>query len=243
MTMLDGSVGQPAASPNVARGIAAGLSVVLVAQCVWLLLPEIIRPHFGFDRLYIDKVSATSAANQSAANLAASFGVIRGDLWAKSAFTEANLLWTDKDTDTNSNTLQSVAYARTNLDRALTDSPHQSGPSLFLADLALRFSSVGLDPGEPLRMSYYTGASDQRLMPLRLRISAQLAKFNDIEIRQLVGRDIRLLLARKQIAEIADAYAVALPAAKTFIEQTVQDVDPKALDKVRGSGKIQTFPE
>jgi hypothetical protein len=81
-------------------------------------------------------------------------------------------------------------------------------------------------------------------MPLRLRIGAQMAKFDDIEIRQFVGRDLRLFLTRKQIAEIADAYGVASPAAKSFIEQTVQDIDPTAIEKIRAATpRKQNMPE
>jgi hypothetical protein len=242
MTMLDGSAGLSAAAHNTARVIAAGLAVLLAAQCVWLLLPELTRPHL--DQLPLDKTSAASAANYgAAAERAASLGVIRGDLWAQSAFTEANLLWTDKDIDTNSSTMQAVVYTHTRLDRALINGPHQSGAWLFLADLALHFH-LGLDPSEPLKMSYYTGASDIRLMPLRLRIGAQMTKFDDIEIRQFVGRDLRLFLTRKQIAEIAEAYGVASPAAKGFIEQTVQDIDPTALEKIRAvAPRKQNMPE
>ena len=242
MTMLNGSSGLSANAHNIARVIAATLAVLLAAQCVWLLLPELTRSHLH--QLPLDNVSAANAANYgAAAERAASLGVIRGDLWAQSAFTHANLLWTDDDTDTNSSTMQAVGYTRTRLDRALTNGPHQSGAWLFLADLALHFH-LGLDPSEPLKMSYYTGPSDQRLMPLRLRIGAQMAKFDDIEIRQFVGRDLRLFLTRNQTGEIADAYGVASPAAKSFIEQTVQDIDPTAIEKIRAATpRKQNMPE
>ena len=241
MTMLNGSSGVSVAAHNIARAIAAAFAVLLAGQCVWLLLPEVTRPHL--DQLPLDRTFAASAANYgAAAERAASFGVIRGDLWAQSAFTHANLLWSDA-TDTNSSTMQSVGSTRTSLDRALTHSPHQSGAWLFLADLALHYQ-LALDPSEPLKMSYYTGASDQHLMPLRLRVSAQMAKFNDVEIRQFVERDLRFFLTHKQTGEIADAYGVASPAAKSLIEQTVQDIDPTALEKIRAATpRKQDMPE
>jgi hypothetical protein len=242
MKMPDGSADLSRTAHTTFRVIAAGFAVLLAAQCVWLLVPELIRPHI--DHLPLDKTTAASAANErAAASRAARFGAIRGDLWAQSAFTRANVLWTDKEADTTSSVTEAVGYARTDLDRALTNSPLQSGAWLFLVDLALRFHLVGVIPSEPLKMSYYTGASDQRLMPLRLRISVRLAKFNDIEIRQFVGRDLRLLLADKKIPEIAEAYALASPAAKSFIEQTVQDIDPTALDRVRTAARKQSMPE
>jgi hypothetical protein len=243
MTIVNGFDGPARATDGMFRVIAASFAVLLAAQCIWLLISELTRTPIY--QLPVDQVSAATAANyRAAAGRAALFGVIRGDLWAESAFTQATLFWSDKDADADSSTTQAVADAHSNVDRALTDGPHQSGAWLFLADLALRFQSVGLAPSDLLKMSYYTGASDQRLMPLRLRISAQLTKFDDVEIRQLVSRDLLLFLTRNQTAEIADAYGVASPAAKSFIEQTVQDIDPTALQKIRAAvPRKQNIPE
>jgi hypothetical protein len=241
MTVHDGSAGLSATAHNTFRVIAAVFAFLLATQCVWLLLTEFTRSHIS--QLPVDKASAASAANyRTAASWAALFGVIRGDLWAESAFTQADVLWAD-NAEGNSSPSEAVAEARATINRALDDGPHQSGAWLFLADLASRFHSVGSAPSEALKMSYYTGASNQRLMPLRLRIGAQLTDFNDIEIRQLVARDVRLLLAGKQTAEIADAYGHASPAAKSFIEQTIQDIEPSAVDKVLAGVRKQNFPE
>ena len=63
-------------------------------------------------------------------------------------------------------------------------------------------------------MSYYTGPSEQPLVPLRLRIAVQLDGSKDIELRQFISRDLRMLLAQNQKSAIAEAYNVASPSGK-----------------------------
>ena len=104
---------------------------------------------------------------------------------------------------------RTLPRARASLDHALDDSPHLSGAWLLLAGLASRFPSLGLDATELLKVSYYTGPSEQDLLPLRLRIAVHADDFDDAEIRQFVSRDIRHLLARKQKSAIAEAYDAA----------------------------------
>ncbi len=241
MTTLHRSPDPSAAGYKAFRVIAVSFAVLLAAQSMWLLLSELARS--SISQFPLDKASAAYATNErAAARWAALFGVIRGDLWAASAFAHADLLWAGKDT-AQSSTMQAIAETQASLNRALADSPHQSGAWLFLADLASRYPSIGLDPSEPLKMSYYTGPSDRRLMPLRLRISVQSTAFNDVEMRQLVGRDLRLLLTGKQTTQVANVYGVASSAAKDFIEQTIKDVDPTALDRVRDASRKQNMPK
>ena len=69
-------------------------ATLLGVLSLWLLLSELSRS--GIERLPTDQVSAAMAAKQrSAATFAASIGIIRGDLWAESAFTYSDLLWGD----------------------------------------------------------------------------------------------------------------------------------------------------
>ena len=220
-------------------------AVLLGVQCVWLLLAELARP--DINGLPTDAAFAAAAAKQrDAASWAALIGAIRGDLWAKSAFTYADLLWAEQAPSADADLTKTLARARASLDHALDDGPHQSSAWLLLAGLALRFPSLGLDPTEPLKMSYYTGPSEQLLVPLRLRIAVHSDRLSDIEIRQFVGRDLRLLLARNQKSAIAEAYNAASPAGRSFIEQAVGDVDPSARDSLRtGAQKPQkqSFPD
>ena len=218
------------------------VAVALGAQCVWLLLAELSRP--GIDQLPIDAASATAAAQQCDAALwAAAIGAIRGDLWAQSAYTYADLVVGPNAANTWPNLTTAVAHARASLNRALDDAPTQSGAWLLLAELALYYPTASADATQALKMSYYTGPSEQRLIPIRLRVAAQADKFDDVEIQQFVSRDLRLLVARKQNAAIVEAYRTASADGKHFIEQSIGDFDPSFLDALRASGaQLKSLP-
>jgi hypothetical protein len=236
------------AQPHFAFRLALLLfAAVLGMQCVWLLLPQLLGT--GPDRLPTDPASAAVAAQQRrAAARSASIGIIRGDLWAASAFTYADLLWDGVDSKVGPTqamqharaNLDALQRARASLDRAVSDAPQQSGAWLLLAALASRYPSLDSDVPEALKMSYYTGPSEQDLMPLRLRIAARSNVFADSEIRELVARDLRFFLARNEKSTIVDAYHAASPAGKQFIEQTVRDFDPSAVESLGVGAQTQT---
>ena len=233
MTTLDREVGIDG-SPNIwFRRTALLFAVLLGAQCPWLVLAELARP--SINQLPIDMASAAAAAKQrDAAFRAASIGAIRSDLWAEAAFTYADLLWGEKnEAIANANSASTLLHARATLTRALHDGPHQSNVWLLLAGLSLRFPHLGFDALELLKMSYYTGPSEQALVPLRLRIAVQLDDSKDIEMRQFISRDLRMLLAQNRKSAIAEAYKVASPAGKRLLELTIRDIDPPALDSLQ----------
>jgi len=209
-------------------------AILLGVLSIWLLLSELSRP--GIERLPTDQVSAATAAKwRSAAAFAASIGIIRGDLWAESAFTYSDLLWDDGGP--SADLTQALQHARISAENALRLAPHQSGAWLFLGALMSHHPSQGFDPTESLRMSYYTGPSEGDLMPLRLRLMARLNAFGDSEFQQFASWDLRTLIARRQTSEIAKAYREASPAGKRFIEQTVADIDPSVVESVRSQAQ------
>lgn len=209
----------------------AGLLCVL---CVWLALPELLRP--GIDQLPTDPASAAVAASRrGTAASAAWIGMIRGDLWAESAFTYADLLWSDGGA--NAGPTKALHHAHARLDRALDGAPLQSGAWLLLAALASHYPSFDSNATQALKMSYYTGPSEPDLMALRLRVAMSSGIFTDSEIREFVERDLRLFLMQNQDVAIAAAYNAASPAGKQFIEQAVSAIDPAALDSIRGRSK------
>ena len=190
-------------------------AVVLGFQSAWLLLAEFSR---------VD------------AKWAAEIGAIRGDLWAESAFTYRDLMWGDAEGGVK------LAQAHSSLDHALSDSPHQSNAWLMLAVLASRYQSLGVDPKEALKMAYYTGPSDLELMPLRLWIAAHLDAFSDIELRDFINREVRLLITHNEKSAIIAAYNAAQSAGRRLIEQTVREIDPVAVESLRANTQKSHVP-
>jgi hypothetical protein len=219
------------ASPQFAFRLTTLLfAVFLGLQCTWLLLAELSRP--GINRLPTDAAfiaAGASAKQRGAAWWAAAIGGFRGDLWAESAFTYADLLLGAKQDSANGDPTKVLERTRISLDRALDDAPHDSGAWLLLAGLALRYSSFDFNAKEALKMSYYTGPSEQDLMPLRLRIAVNSDAFGDVEVRQFVSRDLRLLLERKHKSEIAAIYDASSASGRRFMEQLLGEIDPSAL--------------
>jgi hypothetical protein len=191
-------------------------AAVLGFQSAWLLLAEFSR---------VD------------AKWAAEIGAIRGDLWAESAFTYRDLMWGDAEGGD-----AKLAQARSSLDHALSDAPHQSSAWLMLAVLASRYRSLGVDAKEAVKMSYYTGPSELELMPLRLWIAAHADAFSDIELRDSISREVRLLIAHKEKSAIIAAYNAAQSAGRQFIEQTVREIDPSAVETLRATTQKSYVP-
>lgn len=218
-------------------------AALLAAQCIWLLLTEFSRPRL--DSLPLDATSAGAASKER--NLAfwvASIGVIRGDLWAISAFAYADVVIDNNGVGIRSAADPAVARLRVSIEHALDNAPTQSAVWLLRSRLALQYATARLDPLEALRMSYYTGPSDREVVPLRLQLAARSDGFSDTEIREFAIRDIRMLLAAKEYRAIGVAHEFASKAGKQFIEQTVHDIDPSAAAKVSSpTPKIQPLPD
>jgi hypothetical protein len=215
-------------------------AALLGLQCVWIILAELLRA--GVDQLPTDASTAAAAiGKRDRAARAAEVGVIRGELWAQLAFTYADLMFDDKREAPD--TMQKLTRARVDLEHALYDAPAQPGAWLLRAGLALRYPSLGLDAVESLKMSYYTGPTELELIPLRLRFTALSNITNDVEMRQFLRRDLRLLLARNQQSAIADAYNGASAPGKRLIEQTLDDIDHGAADSLRTRTPKQALPD
>jgi hypothetical protein len=209
-------------------------AMLLGVQCVWLLLAELSRP--AIYRLPTDAAAADAARNKrSSARWAATFGAIRGELWGEFAFTYAGLMWGDAASGAN------LTRARSSLDRALTAAPHQAGVWLLLAGLASRYQLPSIDVKEAVRMSYYTGPSELELMPLRLWIAVHSNAFSDIELRDSISREVRLLFTHQQESAIVAAYNAASSMGRQLIEQTIRELDPSAAESLRASA--QSLPD
>jgi hypothetical protein len=209
-------------------------AMVLGAQSIWLLLAEFSRA--SLNSMPTDPQSAALAAKQrNDATWAAWIGAIRGDLWADSAYTYSDLLWTNSNN--GSENTPSLALVRGKLDRAVRYAPDQPGAWLLLAGLTSRYRWSKPEPAEALKMSYYTGPSELRLMPFRLLVTVQLDALDDGELQLLARRDIRLLFAHQGKPVIIQAYQSATRAGKHFIEQAIGEIDPTFVEPLRGGAQ------
>jgi hypothetical protein len=205
-------------------------AMLLGVQCVWLLLAEFFRSDIY--RLPIDAATATAAKNERInAGRAAMIGAVRGDLWAGSAFTYADLMWGDGRGGAD------LVQARSSINYALTDAPHQSSVWLLLAGLASRYQLPGIHIKEVVRMSYYTGPSELELMPLRLWVAVHSDALSDGELRDFISREVRLLFTHQQKSAIIAAYNAAPSEGRQFIEQTIREIDPSAAGSLSGNAQ------
>jgi hypothetical protein len=210
--------------------------MLLGVQCFWLLLAELSRP--GLSRLPMDAASAAAARNERiSASRAATIGAIRGDLWMESAFTYADLMWRDGRGGAD------LVQAHSIVNYALAAAPHQSSIWLLLAALASRYQLSGVDIKEAVRMSYYTGPSELELMPLRLWTAVRSDAFSDIELRDSISREVRLLFNHQQKSAIVAAYNAAPSLGRKLIEQTIREIDPSAAESLRASAQGSHLPD
>jgi hypothetical protein len=86
-----------------------------------------------------------------------------------------------------------------------------------------------------LRMSYYTGANEIELIPMRLSLAINSSVISDMDFQQLVRHDIRAVVTRKPELKSAvlDAYRHALPVGQQFIEETLKEMDPTLLSTLQ----------
>ena len=202
--------------------------VFLSAQAAWILLAE--RHRLNHIRLPVDGKTATIAfAEQDKIKQAASLAVVRGDLWAESAFTYGSQLWLDAGDQLNTEALKTLT-------RALRYSPHRGDVWLMFAALADKYKWSGYQPSLLLKMSYYTAPNELALLPLRLNVSLHAkGVIDDAELKDMVRRDISIILTRAPALKpaLVAAYRSALPQGKIFAERVISEIDPGYLGVVR----------
>ena len=107
------------------------LALALAGFSMWVLIAEL--PRSGVQRLPINSDAAAIAATVRArAAWAATFGGVRGDLWAESAFTYATLLSPGAAPDADPSTIAN--QARTVIERALACAPYKSSVWLLATE-------------------------------------------------------------------------------------------------------------
>lgn len=215
----------------------AVFALALLAQATWILLAEFQHPHRI--RIPVDqRASLAALLEQAAAGRAAKLGVIRGNLWAESAFTYSNLLWTEQATGPDAGNT-TVNDARIHLERALRYSPHRGDVWLLLAAMADRYSWPGYEPSSLLKMSYYTAPNEPALFSLRIKVSLRPPRMQDPELPDMIGRDIRLLITRMPAEKpaLVAVYKAASGQNRQFVERVVSEVDPAYLAVMRAGSQ------
>ena len=216
------------------RVALALFGVFLSMQAAWILLAEGHR--LSHIQLPVDGKTATIAfAEQDKIKQAASLAVVRGDLWAESAFAYGSRLWIDRAMVPDAGDQLNTEAPKT-FTRALRYSPHRGDVWLMFAALADQYKWSGYQPGLLLKMSYYTAPNELALFPLRLSVSLHAkGVIEDAELQDMVRRDISVILTRAPALKpaLAAAYRSALPQGKVFAERVISEIDPGYLGVVR----------
>jgi hypothetical protein len=215
------------------RLLMLAFALVLGFQGMWIILPETIRPgpiHLSFDA----QAAALAKPQRTKAAWAASLGSVRGELWADNALTYADLIWTG-NTNNKDASDRLEQEARASAERALTYSPHRADVWLLLAAFASRFDGTALQAASALKLSFYTGSNEIYLIPLRLFVTFRSQALDDVELQEMVRRDIRIAITRKPDMKPAliIAYKNASPENRSFVEQAIAEVDATFLASVR----------
>lgn len=208
-------------------------SLVLIAHASWILLAEFQHPRRV--RLPVDQQASSAAlVEQANAGLAAKLAVVRGGLWAESAFTHSNLLWTEHATGPDANNA-TIKEARSHLERALQYSPHRGDVWLLLAAMADRYNWQDYKPNALLKMSYYTTPNERMLFLLRIKVSLQAAGIQDPELADMIGRDLRLVITKTPALKpaLVAVYKAASSQNRQFVERVVSEIDPAYLASMR----------
>jgi hypothetical protein len=201
-------------------------ALVLGCQAIWILGAEYFRsPDLRFPG--DAKTAANVADSRKTTAEAASFGFVRGDLWAEYALTYLNLFWRDSEPAQSE-----LAEGRRAALRALAFAPHDSRVWLALASIYSRSKEPGKNTAGVLQMSYFTGTNETDLIPFRLFLATHSDAIAEKDLQQLVRHDVLSIVTRKPELKgaILAAYQSALPVGREFLDQTLKDLDPQLLD-------------
>jgi hypothetical protein len=194
--------------------------IVLGAASLWLLLAEL--PRSSVTALPTSREAAAAAASRRDDALwSARVGQLRGELWAESSFTFADLEWAA------SAPARLLDEAKASATRAARLSPANSSVWLLLADLASRYRWEVPKPVETLKMAYYIGPHEDALVPLRLIMSARLDDATDPEFERLFRSDIETVLTSRPNLKpaVVSAYNQGTPQARHLIQDVASQID------------------
>jgi hypothetical protein len=223
------------------RIIATMIAVLLGLLAIWILAAEIIRPRLSYFPASRQEADVWSGARGSA-GMAASLGVVRGDLWTVAAVSQAApFLFGLAEGQAADRSRGEIESARATAERAARWSPHDSRVWLVLSGLGIRLQADAAKTAEMLKLSYYTGSNDPWLAPLRLSLAVQSDAIDDTELQSLAELEIQRIVDRRAELKpaIAEAYRNARPQGRSFIEATLRRSDPAFLATITGAQQRQ----
>jgi hypothetical protein len=197
-------------------------ALLLAAISLWIVLPELSSANVT--TLPVSPEGAAAAASRRGEALwAARAALVRGDLWAESAFTYADLEWAGSTQGDEQPLDQAKASAIT----AVSLKPGTSAVWLMLADLSSRYRWQVPSPTECLKMSYYTGPHEDQLIPLRLMIASRLDLSADADLADLFRRELETAIMDRTTLRpaVVAAYQQATPQAQHMIEEVATRAD------------------
>jgi hypothetical protein len=206
------------------RSVALGLALFLAIYSLWALVAEIQRPGYALQPNFPPKIAAEEVSSKRlSANVAASIGLVRGDLWADRVLVDAaNVLADQAPASFGTDAREAVQGAA---QRALLARPIDSRVWLILAALSADRSPERAS--QQLKMSYYTGPNDKAVIGYRLAFAAQSRMLDDPDLREAMRREIRTILLRAPDLRpvIVAGYRKAQPKDREFIEKTAGAID------------------
>jgi hypothetical protein len=203
-------------------------AIILGAASLWLLLTEL--PRTSLKVLPTSRDAAAAAASQrNDALWSAHVAQLRGELWAESSFTFADLEWAA------SASASLLDEAQASASRAVRLSPTNPSVWLLLADLALRYRWESPKPIETIKMAYYSGPHEDALIPLRLLISARLDDSNDPEFERLFRSEVESTLMYRPSLKpaVLSAYNYGTPQARKVIQDVASQIDADFAQSLR----------
>jgi hypothetical protein len=200
-----------------------GLAGLLALAGVWMLAASMVTPRLAAFPRDAQEARLFSERRDAAAT-AAAIGLVRGDLHALAAVTDAAPLIFS---ETRSAAEAKAIAGRNRPRRAAVRAPHDARLWLLLADLDVANGESGARTAERLKLSYYTGPNEFALAPARLRVAARMAW--DEELASFVQLEIeRIVLGRPDLRPaIAAAYKSAIPGTRERFEMLTKQADPK----------------
>jgi hypothetical protein len=202
--------------------------VILGIASLWLLLAELPRSSVTVLPTSRD-AAAAAASRRDDALWSARVGHLRGELWAESSFSFADLEWA------SSASSGLLDEAKSSATRAVRLAPTNSSVWLLLADLASRYRWEAPKPIETIKMAYYSGPHEDPLIPLRLILSARLDDATDPEFERLFRSDVETVLTSRPNLRpaLVSAYGQGTPQARHLIQDAASQID---------SGFAQSLP-